>query len=179
MPRDDLDEFERFLARERRGVRGLRFSPLKIVFALLLVASVVVAAVIVQQSLLPPTVTGAVLTENCDPLNPIPPTVISGTSGYVIWECDVGVGAFTVNGAGTVTPTISKGSEWTTTFIYKLGTGTTPPTIDCLSASHEKPVSSGTAVAFVAADAGEWAYCSDFSNAQDPMTPIDYSWDQA
>ena len=163
----------------RPGLRKAKSRSTKVVFALgflVAVAMGVVAAVLFSQTLTAPSVVAAVLTRNCEPVAPTPPAVVAGTSGLVIWRCSATQGAITVGGAGTVTPTITKGAEWTTTYIWK--TSGTAPTTSCSTASVNKALTSGTAVSFAAGDAGDWNYCSDFVNAPNPMSNVDYQWSQ-
>lgn len=165
--------------KRRRGLRKAVDRSTRIVFALgflAAIAMVAVAALLFTQTLTAPTVVAAVLTRNCEPVAPTPPNVIAGTSGFVTWRCSVTQGAITVGGAGTVTPSITRGAEWTTTYIWK--TSGTAPTTSCSTASINKALTSGTSVSFVAGDAGEWNFCSDFVNAPNPMSNVVYQWSQ-
>lgn len=156
--------------------RAMVERPFAVFMALMLVAAGVSAAVLFSQTLNAPTPVGATLTENCDPVGPTPSNYIVGTDGFVIWMCSATIGAIDVNSAGTVTPTITKGSEWTTTYIYK--TSGTAPTTGCSSASITKALTSGTAVSFVGGEVGDWNYCSDYVDAPDPMSNVVYTWNQ-
>ena len=157
--------------------RAVVERPLALFLAIMLTAAVVSAAVLFNQTLTAPAPIVAVVSKNCDPVGPTPPTYVVGTSGFVFWGCTASSGAIKVNAAGSVTPTITKGTEWTSTYIYKLGG--TPPTTSCSSAAPNRALTSGTAVSFTAGDAGDWNYCSDYSNAPNPMTNVVYSWSQA
>jgi hypothetical protein len=145
--------------------------------ATLLIVGGATAALLFAQTLSPPTVTLNTLSRNCDPVSPTPASVIKGTFGFVTWQCSATTGAIQVNGAGTVTPTVTKGDEWDTNlFIYKLGG--TPPSTSCGIANPSKIVTPGVPMAFVSGDAGGWGYCNHFSDAPDPMTAITVSWSQ-
>lgn len=157
--------------------RAVIERPLAAFLAIMLIAAVVSAAVLFNQTLTAPSPVGQVVSRNCEPVPPTPPTYIVGTSGFVIWGCTATQSAILVNSAGTVTPTITKGSEWTTTFIYK--TSGSAPTTGCSSASINKALTSGAAVSFTGGDVGNWNYCSDYVNAPNPMTNVVYSWNQA
>jgi hypothetical protein len=146
-----------------------------LVAMLLIVGGVVTAVLLFNQTLTPPGTTPTTLTRICDPVGPTPSNVIEGTNGFVYWGCSpASMGAFTVNGAGTVTPTITKGSEWTTTYIFH----SSLPTTNCASAGGNKIVTSNVPVTFASTETGQWWYCSDFVNAPDTMTAITYSWAQ-
>jgi hypothetical protein len=157
--------------------RAVIERPLAAFLAIMLSAAVVSGVVLYQQTLNAPTPVGAVMSKNCDTAPPSPPTYIVGTSGFVTWGCSQTQSAIRVNSAGTVTPTITKGTEWTTTYIYK--TSGTAPSTGCASATITKVLTSGTAVSFVLGDVGDWNYCSDYVNAPNPMSNVIYSWDQA
>jgi len=180
-----LTRYEDLLAdlesRRRRMMDNIRRAvlerPLAAFLAIMLVAGIVSAAVLFNQTLTAPSPVGATLTRNCEPVAPTPPTYVVGTSGFVIWGCNATTSAIRVNAAGSVTPTITKGSEWTTTYLYK--TSGTAPTTGCASASITKVVTSGTAVSFIAGDVGDWNYCSDYTNAPTSMSNVVYSWSQA
>jgi hypothetical protein len=156
--------------------RAVIERPWAVFLALMLTAAGVSAVLLYTQTLTAPTPVEAALSRNCEPVPPTPLTYVVGTNGFVIWGCTAPAGAFRVNAAGTVTPTITKGSEWTTTYIYR--TSGTAPTTGCASASINKALTSGSAVTFVAGDAGDWNYCSDYVNAPDPMSNVVYTWDQ-
>jgi hypothetical protein len=156
--------------------RAVVERPLAAFLAIMFIAAVVSAVVLFQQTLTAPSPVGAVVTEgDCDPVPPTPPTYIVGTSGFVTWSCTTS-SAIHVNAAGSATPTITKGTEWTTTYIYK--TSGTAPTTNCASATITKALTSGTAVSFVVGDIGDWNYCSDYVNAPNPMSSVVYSWSQ-
>jgi hypothetical protein len=157
--------------------RAVLERPLAAFLVIMLVAGIVSAAILFNQTLTAPTPVGATLTRNCEPVPPTPLTYVVGTSGFVIWGCTATTSAIRVNAAGSVTPTITKGSEWTTTYLYK--TSGTAPTTGCASASITKVLTSGSAASFVAGDVGDWNYCSDYANAPNPMTNVVYSWSQA
>lgn len=180
----DLDAFDAGLKRISRGWsraalhRAVIERPWALFLAIMVSATVVSAAVLFNQTLTAPTPLGATLTRNCETAPPTPPNYVVGTSGFVTWACPT-TSAITVNAAGTVTPTITKGPGWTTTFIYR--TSGTPPTTGCASASSTKELTSGTAVSFAAADVGGWNYCSDYVNAPGPPNPMSnvvYEWNQ-
>jgi hypothetical protein len=156
--------------------RAVIERPWAVFLALMLTAAGVSAALLFNQTLTAPTPVGAALSRNCETVPPTPLTYVVGTNGFVIWGCTATTSAFHVNAAGTVTPTITKGSEWTTTYIYK--TSGTAPTTGCASASVNKALTSGSAVTFVAGDVGDWNYCSDYVNAPNPMSNVVYTWDQ-
>jgi hypothetical protein len=156
--------------------RAVIERPWAVFLALMLTAAGVSAAVLFNQTLNAPTAVGAALDRNCESVPPTPPSYVAGTSGFVTWGCSTTTSAIRVNSAGTVTPTITKGSEWTTTYIYK--TSGTAPTTGCASASINKALTSGSAITFVAGDAGDWNYCSDYVNAPNPMSNVVYTWDQ-
>jgi hypothetical protein len=166
--------------RRRRVTDNLRRAvierPIASFLAIMLVAGIVSAAVLFNQTLTAPSPVGAALTRNCDPAPPTPPTYVVGTSGFIIWSCTATTSAIRVNSAGSVTPTITKGAEWTTTYIYK--TSGTAPTTGCASASVNKALTSGSPVALVGGDVGDWNYCSDYVNAPNPMSSVVYSWTQ-
>jgi hypothetical protein len=160
---------------------GIRIGRLTIgtpLLTILMAASVVMGAVIVQTVLQAPFVTPfeAVISENCDPVAPTPATVQQGTDGFIQWACGPEA-AFSVVVEGTVTPTITAGLEWTSTYIYR--TNAAGPTTSCATAVVNRLLVSGTPVTFTASDVAGWNYCSDFVNAQPGMTDVEYSWDQA
>lgn len=178
----DLEAFDAGLKRISRHrpvaamQRAMLERPWVVFLAVMLAATGVSAALLFNQTLTAPTPVGATLTRNCETVPPTPPTYVVGTDGFVIWMCTGTTAAITVNGAGTVTPTITKASEWTTTFIYK--TSGTAPTTGCASASITKALTSGTAVSFIAGDAGGWNYCSDYVDAPNPVSNVVYTWNQ-
>lgn len=179
---DDADDFDfEFESRPRRVrdhlSRVIIERPLAAFLAIMLVAGVVSAAVLFNQTLTAPSPIGAVLTRNCDPVAPTPLTYVVGTSGFVIWGCTPTTSAIRVNNAGSITPSITKGSEWTTTYIYK--TSGTAPTTGCSSASINKALTSGSALTLVSGDVGDWNYCSDYVNAPNPMSNVVYAWTQS
>jgi hypothetical protein len=176
-----VDHFDTEVEPRRRRLtdnlrRAVLERPIAAFLAIMLVAGIVSAAILFNQTLTAPSPVGAAMTRNCEPVPPTPPTYIVGTSGFVIWACTT-TSAIRVNSAGSVTPTITKGAGWTTTYLYK--TSGTAPTTGCGSASITKVLTSGSAVTLVAGDVGDWNYCSDYVNAPNPMSSVVYDWSQA
>lgn len=193
-PKDSMDDFEQFIQDEESKEIGREYDSffkstrwtrsqkkIALVLGLLLVIGAPVAALtfLFNQQLNAPPIIPTVLTRNCDPVNPTPAQVANGSNGFVIWTCTPTQSAFRVNVAGSVTPTITKGSEWTSTYIFKETTGGVgDPVGNCASASTKYALTSGTSVTFNGNDVGGWRYCSDFFNAQPGMSSITYSWSQ-
>lgn len=164
----------------RRSLRTPVERSAKIAFAVGIttcIGMLAVAAVLYSQTLTAPTTTAAVLARNCEPAAANPASGIPvGTSGFVIWRCTLTTAALTVNtGGGTVTPTFTLGTGFTSLYVYPAATG---PVTDCLSATGEKPLSSGTSVAFAGGDAGGWNYCSDFTTAPAIFGQTVVTWSQ-
>lgn len=164
---DPLKELKKFTRGPGRKVAAVGM-------VLLAIAGIVVAQTLLfNQTLTPPSST-LVLIKGCDPVSPTPTSVITGTAGFVTWSCGSTSAIFVQTNGGTVIPTITKGAEWTTTYIYR---GTVTAT-SCAGIPGARATTSGTAITFTAADAGGWSYCSDYAIAINPMSPITYSWSQ-
>lgn len=168
------------MSEAKRFLREPIERSMKIVFAIGIVGSIgmiAVAAVLWNQTLPAPTTTAAVLTRNCESASPTPPIGIPvGTSGFVIWRCALTTPAFTVNpDGGTVTPSFTLGTGFTTVFAYPAVTG---PLTNCLSATGEKQLTSGSSVTFSVGEVGGWNYCSDYASAPVTFGETVVSWSQ-
>lgn len=164
---DALAELKKFVGPSRKAIAA--------VMVMIAITGVVAATMLFSQTLTPPITGTVVLTKGCDPANPTPPTVLAGTAGFVTWACGTNAAIFVQTNGGTVTPTITKGAEWTTTFIFKHGTALST---SCAGIAGARATASGTPITFAASDAGGWDMCSDFTSAINPMSQITYSWSQ-
>jgi hypothetical protein len=178
-----IDELES-LAGSRTHARRPRRRKALALWVILLTAGTAMAAIFLfNQNYGAPTVTGAIITKNCDPGAPSG-NIVAGTSGFVIWSCPApNTGSIHAHLAGPVSAVITAGSAWTTIYLVRL-TGASGPTSNCASASiHTPPLvtgSGGNTVTFLPADINtEWTLCADYANAQPAtMTAISIAWTQ-
>jgi hypothetical protein len=171
--RSQLDEIVR-RAQQRATAKTHRSRlPWTVLSVLVGVSAVVAAATLFTHTFPVVSTTPTVITSACGggtlvkvAVSPVDPPIV-GTPGYVTFNCGSTNPGFHVAAAGSVTPTFTIGTGYTTLWRINATQTPTPAQTTCEAAfSTASGLLSGTAVSFVAGDVGKnWNYCTDFTSA--------------
>lgn len=175
----ELDEFEKAPKRRRKISAGW----LLVLAVLLVTGSVIGATILLTQSTPPVTPTTNPLTKGCNSTLVKEGSIITGQSGFIVFDCGPMAAAFTVSTGGSFTFSVSGwGTTWTTAFVFTGGAAAGATTCATAYATHMPTfgLTSGSPSALVTlAGTTSYAYCVDYASA--PSTdapPLTFTWSQ-